>query len=85
MGDTLVELPEQLCCGFGGSFSIEHPRVAQRLMDRKLNGAEGTGTRLMVTDNQGCIMHLRGGIDAEGRQIEVKHIVELLAERLPGA
>jgi Fe-S oxidoreductase len=84
MGDTLVELPEQLCCGFGGSFSIEHPRVAQRLMDRKLNGAEGTGTRIMVTDNQGCIMHLRGGIDAEGRRIEVRHIVELLAERLSG-
>ncbi len=85
MGDTLVELPEQLCCGFGGSFSIEHPRVAQRLMDRKLNGADGTGNRLLVTDNQGCIMHLRGGIDAEGRRIEVKHIIELLAERLPEA
>lgn len=85
MGDTLVELPEQLCCGFGGSFSIEHPRVARRLMDRKLKGAESTGTRLIVTDNQGCIMHLRGGIDAEGRRIEVKHIVELLAERLPEA
>ena len=83
MGDRIVELPEKLCCGFGGSFSVEHPRIAKRLMDRKLNDAEATGTRTIVTDNQGCIMHLRGGIDAEGRKIEVKHIAELLAERIP--
>lgn len=82
MGDTIVELPETLCCGFGGSFSIEQPQLSRRLLDRKLNAAESTGTRTIVTDNQGCIMHLRGGIDAEGRRIEVKHIVELIAERI---
>lgn len=82
MGDSVVELPEKLCCGFGGSFSVEQPRISKRLMDRKLNDAEATGPRIIVTDNQGCIMHLRGGIDAEGRKIEVKHIVELMAERI---
>jgi Fe-S oxidoreductase len=83
MGDTLVELAENtLCCGFGGSFSFEYPDVAERLMNRKLANAEATGTRLIVTDNQGCIMHLRGGLDASGRRIEVRHIAELLAERV---
>ncbi|MDQ3653479.1 MAG: LUD domain-containing protein [Chloroflexota bacterium] len=83
MGDRLVELEENtLCCGFGGSFSFEYPDVAERLMNRKLGNAEATGTRLIVTDNQGCIMHLRGGLDASGRKIEVKHIAELLAERV---
>ncbi|MBA3379167.1 MAG: LUD domain-containing protein [Chloroflexia bacterium] len=83
MGDRLVELGENtLCCGFGGSFSFEYPDVAERLMNRKLSNAEATGTRLIVTDNQGCIMHLRGGLDASGRRIEVKHIAELLAERV---
>ncbi len=83
MGDSLVELAENtLCCGFGGSFSFEYPEVAERLMNRKLGNAEATGTRLIVTDNQGCIMHLRGGLDASGRRIEVRHIAELLAERV---
>jgi len=83
MGDRLVELGENtLCCGFGGSFSFEYPDVAERLMNRKLGNAEATGTRLIVTDNQGCIMHLRGGLDASGRKIEVKHIAELLADRV---
>jgi iron-sulfur cluster protein len=83
MGDDLHELPENtLCCGFGGSFSFEYPDVSERLMNRKLDNAETTGTSLIVTDNQGCIMHLRGGIDASGRRIEVRHIAELLAERV---
>jgi len=83
MGDTMVELAENtLCCGFGGSFSFEHPAVAERLMNRKLDNAEATGCRLIVSDNQGCIMHLRGGVDALGRQVEVRHIAELLAERV---
>jgi iron-sulfur cluster protein len=83
MGDTIAELPENtLCCGFGGTWSVDYPDVAKRLMDRKLNNAQSTGARTIVTDNQGCIMHLRGGSDAEGRKLEVRHIAELLAERV---
>ena len=83
MGNTIAELPENtLCCGFGGTFSIDYPDVSKRLMDRKLTNAESTGVRTIVTDNQGCIMHLRGGADAEGRKLEVRHIAEMLAERV---
>jgi iron-sulfur cluster protein len=83
LGVEVSELPENtLCCGFGGSFSFEYPEIAERLMNRKLNNAESTGARTIVTDNQGCIMHLRGGCDAAGRPLEVKHIAELLAERI---
>jgi len=83
MGDELLELEENtMCCGFGGSFSIEYPGVAKRLMNRKLDNAQATGATMVVTDNQGCIMHLRGGADAEGRPLKVRHIAELLAERM---
>jgi iron-sulfur cluster protein len=83
MGDAISEIQENtLCCGFGGSFSFDYPTVAERLMNRKLRNAEATGVRTIVTDNQGCIMHLRGGLDAQGKRIEVRHIAELLAERV---
>ncbi len=83
MGDEVVELAENsLCCGFGGSFSIEYPAVAERLMNRKLDNAHATGAAVVVTDNQGCIMHLRGGTDAGNRPLKVRHIAELLAERI---
>lgn len=83
IGVDINELPENtLCCGFGGSFSFEYPEIAERLMNRKLNNAQSTGAKTIVTDNQGCIMHLRGGCDAAGRPLEVKHIAELIADRI---
>ena len=83
LGDEIRELPENtLCCGFGGAFSFDYPEISERLMNRKLDNAESTGATTIVTDNQGCIMHLRGGCDAGGRPLEVRHIAELLAERI---
>jgi len=83
MGLELRELEENtLCCGFGGSFSFDYPEVAERLMNRKLDNAQKTGAPVVVTDNQGCIMHLRGGCDAGKRNLQVKHIAELLVERI---
>lgn len=82
MGYELRELGEVLCCGFGGSFSLEYPVLAERLMNRKLGNADATGAPLLVSDNQGCLMHLRGGADASGRKLQVRHIAELLADRV---
>lgn len=83
LGLEVLELPEnRTCCGFGGSFSFDYPEISARLMDRKLDNATSTGARTIVTDNQGCIMQLRGGSDAEGRPLRVRHIAELVAERL---
>ncbi|HLG62085.1 MAG TPA: LUD domain-containing protein [Ktedonosporobacter sp.] len=80
----LREMPQSdVCCGFGGSASLEHPRVAQRLLDNKLNNAVSTGATILVADNPGCLMHLRGGVDASARQLRVLHLAELIAERLP--
>jgi len=83
MGCELREIDDiPMCCGFGGSFSFDYPEIAERLMNRKLDAAEQTGAPVMVTDNQGCIMHLRGGCDAKGRPLKVRHIAEILVERL---
>lgn len=82
MGDDLRELSETFCCGFGGSFSLEYPVISERLMNRKLVNADATEATILVSDNQGCLMHLRGGADASGRKLDVRHIAELLAERV---
>ena len=83
LGHDVRDLTEPgVCCGFGGSFSFEYPEVARRLMDGKLDDAERTGATIIVTDNQGCIMHLRGGCDAEGRALVVRHLSEVVADRL---
>ena len=81
LGHDVRDLAEPgFCCGFGGSFSFDYPEISARLMDRKLAEATETGADEIVTDNQGCIMQLRGGADAQGRRVQVHHIAQLVAE-----
>ncbi len=83
LGYEVRELEEnRVCCGFGGSFGFDYPEVSARLMNRKLDNAQATGAPMIVTDNQGCIMQLRGGCDAGHRNLQVKHIAELIADRM---
>jgi L-lactate dehydrogenase complex protein LldF len=83
LGLELREMPQSdVCCGFGGSTSLEHGEVAERLLNNKLNNAESTGATVLIADNPGCLMHLRGGVDASGRRMRVLHLAELMAERL---
>ncbi|MER3421679.1 MAG: [Fe-S]-binding protein, partial [Chloroflexota bacterium] len=85
-GIEVREMAESaVCCGFGGTFSLEHPAVARRILARKLDNIEATGAPVVVTDNPGCLMHLRGGLRAAGRPVQARHLAEVLAERLPRA
>lgn len=82
-GLDLRPLPEaNVCCGFGGSVSFRRPGVCSQILARKLHCVDETGASLLVTDNPGCIMHLRGGIGASGRTVIVKHTAEIVAEKV---
>jgi len=83
-GGEIVEMEEaSVCCGFGGTTSFEHPEVARRIAERKLAHIAATGAPLVLADNPGCIMHLRGALHARGSPIRVQHLAEYLAEALP--
>ena len=82
-GVEVVDLPEMdVCCGFGGSSSVDHPEVARGIVARKLGNVRQTGATLLCSDNPGCILHLRGAADAAGLGVRVQHVAEVLAERL---
>ena len=84
VGCNLVEMNESsACCGFGGSFSFDHPKVAERVVRRKLKHIDETGAGVVVTDNPGCILHLRGAAEASGRSLRIAHLAEIMADRLP--
>ena len=82
-GIHVVELPEAtVCCGFGGATSIDYPEVGQGIVARKLENVRSTGAEVLCTDNPGCLLHLRGAAQSAGDTFKVRHIVELLAERV---
>ncbi len=83
LGRDLVDLPEaNVCCGFGGSTSFDKPELSEHILARKLENVDQSSAATLITDNPGCIMHLRGGMDASGRKVRVMHLVELLDEGL---
>ncbi|MGE4264651.1 MAG: L-lactate dehydrogenase (quinone) large subunit LdhH [Desulfovibrio sp.] len=73
---------EDVCCGFGGTYSMKFPELSAELLKKKLANVEKTGAEMLLTDCPGCIMQLRGGLEAKGSSITVSHVAEALAERL---
>lgn len=64
-GATLVPLPRpDLCCGFGGTFSVRQPEVSVAMADEKLAGAADADA--LVTADPGCLMHLRARVEEAG-------------------
>ena len=85
-GVELVEMPESsVCCGFGGSFSFDYPEVASKVLERKLANIASTGVDLVITDNPGCLTHLRGAYDSRRDGIRVRHLAEVLWDSLQPA
>ena len=62
---------------------IGSPEVSEGILDRKLTCIDETGITTVVTGNPGCILHMRGGAHASGRDLQILHIAEYLAARLP--
>jgi iron-sulfur cluster protein len=73
---------EEVCCGFGGTYSMKFPEISARLLEKKLDHVRATAATRLVVDCPGCIMQLRGGAEKTGIPIKVDHVADLLAENL---
>ena len=80
--DYVPAAEEDVCCGFGGTFSVKFPELSQVLLGKKLNNLKATGATAMATDCPGCIMQIRGGFEHDHTSFEVRHVAEYLAARL---
>lgn len=81
-GVEFVELPEaDWCCGGAGSYNITHPDASERILDRKIGNVGKTGAQVLTTACPSCMLQLSSGVRRHKLQVEVKHVVELVAER----
>jgi L-lactate dehydrogenase complex protein LldE len=71
-----------LCCGFGGTFSVRQPEVSLAMADDKLADAASAG--VLVTADPGCLMHLRGRAERTGAPLRVVHLATALARGVNG-
>ncbi|HKC19183.1 MAG TPA: LUD domain-containing protein, partial [Candidatus Dormibacteraeota bacterium] len=82
-GYDVVDLPDIAnCCGFGGTFSVDWPGVADRLAQWKLDAIAKTGCEVVASDNPGCLMHIAAAARKRGLKLRIAHVLELVAEHL---
>jgi L-lactate dehydrogenase complex protein LldE len=71
-----------LCCGFGGTFSVRQPEVSLAMADDKLADAANAG--VLVTADPGCLMHLRGRAEHTRAPVRIVHLATALARGVNG-
>lgn len=83
-GLELIELDARAsCCGAAGSYLIQQPEMADRLLEEKLNATLRIAPDYIVSSNIGCTMHLIAGLRRRGGlRVPVLHPVTLLARQL---
>ncbi len=80
-GVKLAEMPEsEVCCGFGGTFSIKYGEISARLADNKCTAIAGTGADAVVLGDLGCMLNIEGRLRRRGdTKTKVLHVAEVLA------
>jgi len=79
-GLRLVEMDEnEVCCGFGGTFSIKNEPISSAMAQQKVNNAVNSGAEYIVSTEASCLMHLDGYIRRNKIPLGIKHIADILA------
>jgi L-lactate dehydrogenase complex protein LldE len=79
-GVELLEMARpEMCCGFGGTFSVRLPDVATAMADDKIDQTEATGASVVVTGDTGCLMHIAGRMSRRGSNVRAVHLATFLA------
>ncbi len=70
------------CCGAAGTYFMDQPILANRLLDAKIEAVAESGARYLLTSNVGCSMHIASGLYGMVEGVEVLHPVTLLARQM---
>jgi L-lactate dehydrogenase complex protein LldE len=71
-----------VCCGFGGTFSVKMAPISTAMLNEKLDNVQATGAKTLVAGDAGCIMHMAGGLRRRGSDVDVVHVAEFLDRAL---
>lgn len=75
-----ARLPEHadLCCGFGGTFSVKLPAISVAMADEKLDQLAATGCGTIVGCDVSCLVHLEARARERAMPLTFRHLAEQL-------
>jgi L-lactate dehydrogenase complex protein LldE len=79
-GLELIEMKDtDVCCGFGGTFSVKFEPISVAMAEQKVHNALDTGADYIVSTDSSCLMHQYGYIKKHKLPLKVAHVVDVLA------
>ena len=70
-----------VCCGFGGTFSVKYPEISTGILDNKIEAIEKANIDAVVSGDASCLMQIGGRLSRLGSKIKTMHLAEVLALR----
>lgn len=83
-GHTIVPMAdEDVCCGFGGTFSVKFSAVSSKMADDKCDCALATKADVLAMGDMGCALNIDGRMSRRGDAMPVMHFAEILSGMAP--
>jgi L-lactate dehydrogenase complex protein LldE len=80
-GLEFVEMKEESCCGFGGTFAAKFPMISTAMGEVKCAAAAETGAEYIVSGDSSCLMHIQGLLSRQGKPTKTIHLAEVLNQQ----
>jgi iron-sulfur cluster protein len=82
-GCELVEMKDaDKCCGMSGLFGVKYAELSMPILEQKINNIRDTGAEIAVCACSGCMVQLQGGLDKQLPGVRMKHVADILAEKI---
>lgn len=79
---SVEELAEcDVCCGFGGLFSVKMADVSGSMLQRKMENINSCPSSVLTGDVS-CMTHMNGGLSRQKSTKQVRHVADILAESI---
>lgn len=79
-GLEIKEMSENdVCCGFGGTFSVNFESISVAMAGQKVQHALDTGAEYIVSTDSSCLLQLQAYLTKHNLPLKTIHIIDVLA------
>ena len=79
-GLELIEMNESdVCCGFGGTFSVKHKSISSAMVEQKVQNAIASGADYIMSTESSCLLNMEAYIKKNNIVIKTIHIADIIA------
>lgn len=80
-GLELIEMEDSdVCCGFGGTFSVKFEPISVAMVQQKVENALATGADVIISTESSCLLNIKTYIEKNNYPLKTMHIADILAK-----